>query len=107
MQVIKITKDNFKQEVLDSEKPVLLDFWSERCAPCRAMSPVIEKIASEREDIKVGKVNVDEEGELAADFNIMGIPSVFVIKNGRTVARCGGARPKNELMRILDTINEK
>ena len=82
MSVINITKDNFANEVVNSEKPVLIDFWASWCGPCRMVSPVIDEIASERGDIKVDKINVDDQPELARQFGIMSIPTLVVMKNG-------------------------
>lgn len=102
MAEITITKDNFKEEVLDCEKPVLIDFWATWCGPCRMLAPVIEEIANEREDIKVGKVNVDDEGELANAFGITSIPTVILIKNGKTVNTSVGYVPKESLLKMID-----
>ena len=101
MSVIHINKSNFQNEVLNSEKPVLLDFWAPWCGPCRMVSPVVDEIASERGDIKVGKVNVDEERELAGQFGVMSIPTLVVIKNGRIVHQAVGARPKAQILAML------
>lgn len=101
MAVINITKENFAQEVLHSEKPVLLDFWASWCGPCRIVSPIVDEIARERGDIKVGKVNVDEQGELAARFGVMSIPTLVVIRDGRVVNQAVGARPKNQILDLL------
>ena len=82
MAVVTITKENFEQEVLQSAKPVLLDFWASWCGPCRMLSPIVDEVAEERTDVKVGKVNVDEQPELAEQFKVMTIPSLFVFQNG-------------------------
>lgn len=101
MSVININKNNFQNEVMNSAKPVLLDFWAFWCAPCRRVAPIIEEIARERSDIKVGKINVDEQPELANKFGIMSIPTLVVMKNGKIVQRVSGARPKNAILEIL------
>ena len=101
MPVIKITKDNYRQEVLQSDKPVLLDFWASWCGPCRMVSPIVDEIAQERGDIKVGKINVDEEPELASQFRIMSIPTLVVIKDGQVVTQAVGARPKSQILSLL------
>ncbi|CRZ35293.1 thioredoxin [Herbinix hemicellulosilytica] len=101
MASIKITKNNFEEEVLKSDKPVLLDFWAAWCGPCRMVSPAIEEIAMENENIKVGKVNIDEERELAAQFKIMSIPTLMVLKEGKVAAMAVGARPKKEILKML------
>ena len=102
MSAIHINKNNFREEVLNSEKPVLLDFWAPWCGPCRMVLPLVEQIAEERDDIKVGKINVDEENELAAQFGIMSIPTLVVIKNGQVVNQVMGARPKDAILALLD-----
>lgn len=101
MSVIEINKENFEQEVLKSDKPVLLDFWASWCGPCRMVSPIIEEIASEHPEIKVGKVNVDEQSELAASFQVMSIPSIFVVKDGKVVKSSVGALPKNQILDMI------
>ena len=101
MSAININKNNFQSEVLNSEKKVLLDFWAPWCGPCRMVVPIVEEIADERPDIKVGKVNVDEEAELASQFGIMSIPTLVVIENGKIVNQAMGARPKDEILAML------
>ena len=101
MPALHITKDNFQAVVLDSTKPVLLDFWAPWCGPCRMVAPVVEEIAGERSDIKVCKVNVDEQPELAGQFGIMSIPTLMVIKNGKIVRQAMGARPKSAILAML------
>ncbi len=101
MSAIVITKDNFEQEVLNSEKPVLLDFWASWCGPCRMVSPIVDEIAAEHPEIKVCKVNVDEESELAEKFQVMSIPSLFVMKNGEIANKAVGAIPKNQILDLL------
>ena len=102
MAVINITRENFAQEVLHSEKPVLLDFWASWCGPCRMLSPIVDEVAEERTDVKVGKVNVDEQPELAQAFGIASIPTLLVIRDGRTVNRAVGVRSKEEILQMLD-----
>lgn len=101
MSMIPITKNNFQEEVLNSEKPVLLDFWASWCGPCRMVAPVVEEIAAERSDIKVCKINVDEQPELAAQFGVVSIPTLVVMKDGRIVNQAVGARPKAQLLAML------
>ena len=101
MTAININKNNFQSEVMNSDKPVLLDFWAPWCAPCRMVAPIIEEIAGERPDIKVGKINVDEQPELASEFSIMSIPTLVVMKNGKIVQQVSGARPKNAILEML------
>lgn len=96
-----INKENFQNEVLNSDKPVLLDFYADWCGPCRMVGPIVEEIAGERSDIKVGKINVDEQSELAAQFGVMSIPMLAVIKNGEVVNRSVGARPKEQILAML------
>jgi len=101
MTAININKNNFQSEVMNSDKPVLLDFWAPWCAPCRMVVPIIEEIAGERPDIRVGKINVDEQPELASEFSIMSIPTLVVMKNGKIVQQVSGARPKNAILEML------
>lgn len=101
MNTITITKDNFDAEVLQASQPVLLDFWAEWCGPCRMLSPVLDQIAAERTDIKVGKVNVDNEPELARQFGVMSIPTLVVMKNGEAVAQSVGVQPKEAILRMI------
>lgn len=101
MASIKITKQNFEEEVLQSKEPVLLDFWATWCGPCRMVSPTIEEIAKETEGVKVGKINVDEESELAAKFSVMSIPTLMVLKEGKVSASAVGVRPKNDILKML------
>lgn len=101
MSVLKITQSNFESEVLNSQKPVLLDFWASWCGPCRMLSPVVDEIAEENPQIKVGKINVDEEGDLAASFRVMSIPTLVVIKNGQIVNQSVGVVPKAKILSML------
>ena len=101
MAVITITKENFAQEVLQSEKPVLLDFWASWCGPCRMLSPIVDEVAEERSDVKVGKVNVDEQPELAGEFGVMSIPTLLVFRGGKLVNQAVGARPKAGVLELL------
>jgi thioredoxin 1 len=102
MSALEITKENFEVEVLKSDKPVLLDFWSERCAPCRMVSPLVEELAGEVTEAKMGKINVDEQPELAREFKIMSIPTLTVVKDGKVVKVSVGARPKADIKALLD-----
>lgn len=101
MSAITIHKDNFQEEVLHSDRPVLLDFWASWCGPCRMVSPIIDEIADEHPEIKVVKVNVDEQPGLAAQFRVMSIPSLFVMKNGKIVNQAMGARPKQQILSMV------
>ena len=101
MSAIKISKSNFNEEVLNSDRPVLLDFWASWCGPCRMVGPILDEIAEEREDIKVCKVNIDEEPELANEYQIMSIPSLMVVRDGKIVNRSVGAKPKAQILDML------
>ena len=102
MSELKITKENFEREVLQSDKPVLIDFWASWCGPCRMLSPTISEIAEEYKDkVKVGKVNVDEEEELAAMFRVSSIPLLVVMKDGKVVNSAVGVRPKEQIIGML------
>ena len=101
MAVITITGENFAQEVLHSTQPVLLDFWASWCGPCRLLSPIVDEVAQERTDVKVGKVNVDEQPELAAQFGVMSIPTLLVFEQGKLVRQAVGARPKAAVLDLL------
>lgn len=101
MSVIKINKGNFQNEVINSESTVLLDFYADWCGPCRMVSPIVDEIAEERVDIKVGKINVDEESELASKFGIYSIPAFVVMKDGKVVNQAVGARPKAQILAML------
>ena len=97
MAVVTITNENFEDEVLAAKVPVILDFWAEWCGPCRMVGPILDEIAEERSDIKVGKINVSEQRELASQFGVMSIPTLAVIKDGKLVNRAVGARPKEQI----------
>ncbi len=101
MAVIKITSENF-EEIISSNKLVLVDFWANWCGPCKMISPIIEAISAEREDVIVGKIDVDEQPELAKKFGVMSIPTFVVLKNGKVANQSSGARPKSDILALLD-----
>lgn len=101
MSALKITAANFQKEVMESEKPVLVDFWASWCGPCRMVSPLVDEIADERTDVKVCKINVDEEQELAAAFRVSSIPTLVVIKDGKIINQSLGAKPKTQILDML------
>ncbi|MCI7145126.1 MAG: thioredoxin [Clostridiales bacterium] len=101
MSTINISEENFLIEVMDSEKPVLLDFWASWCGPCRMVGPVLEEIAAERPDIKVGKINIDEQQALAAQFGVTSIPTLVVMKKGEIANKAVGAMPKDDILALL------
>lgn len=101
MAAINITRSNFESEVLKSDKPVLVDFWAPWCGPCRMVSPVVDEISEERDDIKVCKINVDDESSLAASFGVMSIPTLVVFKDGKIVKQSIGAKPKNQILAMI------
>lgn len=101
MSVVKINKENFESEVMQSDKPVLIDFYADWCGPCRMVGPIVAEIADEHPEYKICKVNVDEEGELANKFEVMSIPALFVLKNGEIVNQAVGAKPKAQILAML------
>ena len=101
MAVIHITKENFQKEVMNAEKPVLLDFFADWCGPCRMVAPIVEEISRERTDIQVGKINVDEQPELAARFQVASIPTLVVMRGGKIAKQMVGARPKAQILNML------
>ena len=102
MAAVHITTDNFETEVLQSDKPVLLDFWASWCGPCQQLSPIIEELAEEVTDVKIGKVNIDEEMELAKKFRVMSIPTLVVIRQGEKISSVVGTRTKEEIIEMLE-----
>lgn len=102
MSVLVLTKDNFNNEVMNSDKPVLVDFWASWCGPCKMLSPIVDEVANETDAVKVGKVNVDEEPELARQFRVMSIPTLVIIKNGKVIKSSVGVKPKNEILAMLE-----
>lgn len=102
MSVYIITNENYEKEVERSDRLVLLDFWADWCGPCRMVSPVIDEIASEHPEYKVGKINVDDQKELASRFGVMSIPSLFVLRDGKVIKQSTGALPKNKILEMLD-----
>ena len=101
MSVVHVNKDNFNEEVMNSDKPVLVDFWATWCGPCRMVAPILDEIAQERSDIKVCKINVDEQPELASAYQIMSIHTLMVVKDGKVVSQSAGARPKAQILAML------
>lgn len=101
MAVLHVTKDNFQQEVLESSKPVLLDFWASWCMPCRMLAPILDEIDAETDEFKICKINVDEEGDLAVQFRVMSIPTLVVMKNGEEVNRSLGVIPKDDVLDLM------
>ncbi len=101
MNILTITKKNFDSEVINSDKPVLLDFWASWCGPCKMISPVVDEIAKENSDIKVGKINVDEEAELAQNYKVMSIPTLMVIKDGKVYNSSVGVQSKQNILGLL------
>ena len=102
MAAITITKENFEKEDMNSDKPVLIDFWASWCGPCRMVSPIVEELADELTAQKVGKINIEEQPELAEAFSVMSIPTLMVIKNGKVVSKATGARPKQAILDMLE-----
>lgn len=102
MAIVELTKNNFEEEVMNSAKPVLIEFWASWCGPCRMISPIIDQIAEESADIKVCKLNVDEEPQLASNYNVMSIPTLTVIKEGQVSAQAVGVRPKAAILQLLE-----
>ena len=101
MHALVINKNNFQKEVLESDRPVLLDFWASWCGPCKSIAPIIDEIAAENSQIKVCKVNIDDEQELAAQFHIMSVPTLLVVKDGKVVNQSVGLKPKNQILEMF------
>lgn len=102
MSVLVLNKENFADEVMNSDKPVLVDFWASWCGPCKMLSPIVDEVANETTKVKVGKVNVDEEPELARQFRVMSIPTLVLIKDGKVVKSSVGVKPKNDILAMFD-----